>query len=98
MHHNAHKSFVISSLAKEQSQVMLKKQQSQWHEPFENGMSSAQICIEDNGVEQNPTPINTQEISTAKSIDDNEQPSIADDVMNVCKVIMRNRSTNIRIE
>jgi hypothetical protein len=80
VHHNAQKSSVVLTMAKDQSQVMLKKQQQ---EPFENGdMSSAKNSREDNGVEQN-TAITTPEISMAENID-------VDDVMNVCKVIMRN--------
>jgi hypothetical protein len=92
IHHNVQKGSVILTMAKDdQSQVMLKKQQhQQQQEPFENGhMSSAKISREDNGVEQN-TAITTHEISTAEKIDIDEQSSFVDDVMNICKVIMRN--------
>ncbi len=80
MHINALKSSVVLTTAKDQPQFMLQKQQQ---EPFENGdMSSAKNSREDNCVEQN-TAITTPEASTAEKID-------VDDVINVCKVIIRN--------
>jgi hypothetical protein len=85
IHYNAQKSSVILTMVKDQSQIMLKNQQPQ--EPFNNGMSPAKTSSEDNGVEQT-TAMTTHEISTA---DDTEQPSFVDDVMHVCKVIMRNK-------
>jgi hypothetical protein len=80
-HPNAQTSSVIASMAKEQSQAMLKKQQPESQEPFTNGMSSVRTSREDNGVEQNSTAMITDEIS-----------SFTDDVTNVCKVIMRKPS------
>ena len=77
-HPNAQKSSVIASVANEQSQAMLKKQQPESQEPFTNGKSPARTSREDNGVEQNPTAMITDELS-----------SVTDDVTNVCKVIMR---------
>ena len=87
-HPQAQASSAISYLVKEQSQVMLKNQQSQWQESFENCSSSAQMSNEETGVEQNPTAMTTDEIMTAKSLDDIEQPLDADDAMNICKVII----------
>lgn len=88
IHHNAQKSSVIFTMAKDQSQVLLKKQQQQ--EPFENGdMSSANNSSKDNGVEQNSI-MTTHEISNTEKIDIDEPPSFVDDVINNCKVIMRN--------
>jgi hypothetical protein len=90
IHYNIQKGAVILTMAKEQSQVMLKKQHQQQQEPFENGhKSSVENNREDNGVEKN-TDITTHEISTPEKLDVDEQSSVVDDVMNVCKVIMRN--------
>lgn len=88
IHHNAQKGSITLTMVKDQLQDMLKKQHHQ--EPFENGhISSAEISRENNGVEQN-NAITTHEISTAEKLDVDEQSSFVDDVMNVCKVIMRN--------
>ena len=87
-HGNAQKSAAIAPMAKEQSQAMLKKQQPGSQEPFTNGSSPARTSRDDNGVEQNPTAMITDEISSATPLDDTDQSSVADDVTNVCKVIM----------
>jgi hypothetical protein len=88
-YYNIPNSSVKLTMAEEQSQVMFKEQQQQ-QEPFINGkMSPAKNSRKDIGVEQN-TAMTTHEISTAEKIDIDEQSSFVDDVMNICKVIMRN--------
>lgn len=89
IHHNNQKSSIIFTMAKDQSQVMIKKQQ-QDQEPFDNGhMSSAKTSSEDTCVEQT-TAIVTHELLKTEKIDVDEPPSLVDDVINVCKVIIRN--------
>lgn len=88
IHQNGQKGSMILIMAKDQSQDMLKKQHHQ--EPFENGhINSAEISRDNNGVEQNNI-ITTHEISTTEKLDIDVQSSVVDDVMNICKVIMRN--------
>ena len=89
---NIPNSSVTSPPAEEQSQVIRQQQQ----EPLsDDQMSSAECSRKDNGV--TPTiAMTTHEISTAEKTHPNEQPSCDDDVMNICKVIIRKFHFRIR--
>lgn len=87
-YYNIANSSVTLSMADEQSQGAAKPQP----EPLKNGsMPSAESSGENNGVEQVSAPA-AQELASAGNADVHAQPSVDDDVTNVCKVIIRKRS------